>query len=119
MATGNDCLNGVARLFGHLLTNTAQIFSDVRTYWSPATIKRVTGKKLKGRAGNGIIHLINSGSSTLDGTGQQRGKNGEPVMKPFWENTPEEVGRCVDATRWCPAELEYFRGGGFSSHSLN
>jgi len=113
-ATENDSLNGVAMLFGHLLTDTAQIFSDVRTYWSPEAVKRVTGKKLTGQAANGIIHLINSGSTTLDGTGQQS-RDGQPVMKPFWEITPEEVGRCLDATRWCPAGVEYFRGGGYSS----
>jgi len=117
MATENDCLNGIAMLFGHLLTDKAQIFSDVRTYWSPDAVKRVTGKKLKGNAAYGIIHLINSGSSTLDGTGQQQCL-GKPAMKPFWEITPEEVGKCLDATRWCPAELEYFRGGGFSSQFL-
>lgn len=113
-ATENDSLNGVAMLFGHLLTDTAQIFADVRTYWSPAAVKRVTGKALSGKAANGIIHLINSGAATLDGTGQQT-RNGEPAMKPFWEITPEEVGRCLDATKWCPASLGYFRGGGYSS----
>jgi L-fucose isomerase len=113
-ATENDSLNGVAMLFGHLLTDTAQIFSDVRTYWSPAAVKRVSGKELSGRAANGIIHLINSGSTTLDGTGQQT-RNGKPVMKPYWEITPEEAGRCLDATRWCPANVGYFRGGGYSS----
>jgi len=113
-ATENDSLNGAAMLFGHLLTDTAQVFADVRTYWSPAAVKRVTGRELTGKAANGIIHLINSGAATLDGTGQQM-RNGQPAMKPFWEITAEEVGRCLDATRWCPAALEYFRGGGFSS----
>jgi len=113
-ATENDSLNGVAMLFGHLLTDTAQIFADVRTYWSPAAVKRVTGKELKGKAEHGIIHLINSGSATLDGTGRQK-RNGQSVMKPFWEITPEEAGACLDATRWCPANLGYFRGGGYSS----
>jgi L-fucose isomerase len=115
VATENDSLNGVAMLFGHLLTNTAQIFSDVRTYWSPAAVERVTGKKLTGKAANGIIHLINSGSTTLDATGQQRDAAGNPAMKPFWEITPEEAKKCLDKTQWCPASLEYFRGGGFSS----
>ncbi len=117
MATENDSLNGAAMVFGHLLTDSAQIFSDVRTYWSPQAVKRVTGKKLTGLAKNGIIHLINSGSSSLDGTGKQR-KNGKPAMKPFWEITEEEVRACLQATRWCPAEQEYFRGGGFSSQFL-
>ena len=117
MATENDSLNGIVMLFGHLLTNTAQIFSDVRTYWSPASVKRVTGKTLKDKAANGIIHLINSGSSTLDGTGKQRLK-GKPVMKPFWEISSNEAEACLKATKWCPAELEYFRGGGFSSQFL-
>jgi len=114
VATENDTLNAACMLFGHLLTNTAQIFGDIRTYWSPKSVKRVTGKKLTGRAQNGIIHFLNSGSATLDGTGQQK-KNGEPVMKPFWEIEGDEVLSCLKATRWCPANLEYFRGGGFSS----
>ncbi|MBN1560689.1 L-fucose isomerase [candidate division KSB1 bacterium] len=118
VATENDSLNGAAMLFGHLLTDTAQIFSDVRTYWSPAAVQRVTGKKLKGKAVNGIIHLINSGSTALDGTGEQS-RDGKPVMKPFWEITAEEVQKCLRATKWCPAELEYFRGGGFSSQFLS
>lgn len=117
VATENDCLNAVTMLFGHLLTNTAQIFADVRTYWSPAAVERVTGKKLNGKAGGGILHLINSGPATLDGTGQQS-RDGQPVMKPYWEITLEEVGKCLDATKWCPAILEYFRGGGFSSQFL-
>ncbi len=114
LATENDSLNGIAMLFGHLLTDTAQIFADVRTYWSPEAIRRVTGLALAGRGQHGIIHLINSGAATLDGTGQQF-RNGKPVMKPYWEITPEEAGKCLDATRWCPASLEYFRGGGYSS----
>jgi L-fucose/D-arabinose isomerase len=117
MATENDSLNGVAMMFGNLLTNTAQIFSDVRTYWSPDAVKRVTGKLLKGKAVNGIIHLINSGSSTLDGTGKQRLK-GKPAMKQFWEISNSEAEKCLAATKWCPAEKEYFRGGGFSSQFL-
>jgi L-fucose isomerase len=116
-ATENDSLNGAAMLFGHLLADTAQVFADVRTYWSPEALRRVTGKSPTGKASQGIIHLINSGSATLDGTGQQTA-NGWPVMKPFWEITPEEVGRCLAATRWCPAMVEYFRGGGFSSQFL-
>ncbi len=115
LATENDSLNGVAMLFGHLLTNTAQIFSDVRTYWSPEAVKRVTGKELEGKAQGGIIHLINSGSTTLDATAQQRDANGQPAMKPFWEITEEEAQRCLDNTVWPQADREYFRGGGYSS----
>jgi len=114
-ATENDSLNGVAMLFGHLLTNTAQIFSDVRTYWSPESVERVTGKKLKGKASNGIIHLINSGSTTLDATGKQK-KDGRSVMKPFWEISEADAQACLDATDWAPGDLGYFRGGGYSSH---
>ncbi len=114
-ATENDSLNAVPMLFGHLLTNTAQIFSDVRTYWSPDAVKRVTGKELTGVAKDGIIHLINSGSTTLDATAQQTDKNGNPVMKPFWEITEEETEKCLENTRFCPAIREYFRGGGYST----
>ncbi len=114
-ATENDSLNGVSMLFGHLLTNTAQIFSDVRTYWSPEAVERVTGSKLTGKAADGIIHLINSGSTTLDATGKQK-QNGESMMKPFWEISQEEAQACLDATDWAPADLGYFRGGGYSSH---
>ncbi|PIF02377.1 MAG: L-fucose isomerase [Draconibacterium sp.] len=114
-ATENDSLNAVPMLFGHLLTNTAQIFSDVRTFWSPAAVERVTGKKLSGIAKDGIIHLINSGPTTLDATAQQRDADGNAVMKPFWEITEDEVEKCLANTRFCPAEREYFRGGGYSS----
>lgn len=117
LATENDSLNGVAMLFGHLLTNTAQVFADVRTYWSPEAVKRVTGKELTGLAVNGIIHLINSGAAALDGTGEQI-ISGQPGMKPFWDISPEEVGKCLDATSWRPASMGYFRGGGFSSNFL-
>ena len=117
VATENDACNGVAMLFGHLLTNRAQIFSDVRTYWSPNAIERVTGKKLEGKAANGFIHLINSGSCTLDGTGCQTRDN-KPVMKPFWEITEEEVEACLSVTKWHPASREYMRGGGYSSQFL-
>ncbi|GMQ63808.1 L-fucose isomerase [Vallitalea maricola] len=113
-ATENDCLNAVPMLFGHLLTGTAQIFSDVRTYWSPDSVKRVTGKELSGKGANGIIHLINSGSTTLDATGQQS-RDGKPAMKPFWEITEDETKKCLDVTTWGPASLGYFRGGGYSS----
>lgn len=115
LATENDSLNGVPMLFGHLLTNTAQIFSDVRTYWSPDAVKRVTGKELSGKAKDGIIHLINSGSTTLDATAQQRDANGNPAMKPYWEITEEEAQKCLDNTKWPQAVREYFRGGGYSS----
>ena len=118
VATENDSLNGVAMLFGHLLTNTAQIFSDVRTYWSPEAIKRVTGYTPEGLASNGIMHLINSGASTLDGSGQQS-VDGKPVMKPHWEISEEEAQKCLDATSWPVADLEYFRGGGYSSCFLS
>lgn len=119
LATENDACNGVAMLFGHLLTNRAQIFSDVRTYWSPEAVRRVTGKELTGRASGGIIHLINSGATTLDGTGQVKDANGEPTMKPFWEMTQEDVDKCLAATTWYPADRDYFRGGGFSSNFLS
>lgn len=118
VATENDSLNGVAMLFGHMLTGTAQIFADVRTFWPPESVERVTGKKLTGQVENGVIHLINSGSATLDGTCCQKDAHGYPTMKPHWEITAEEVDACLAATQWCPALHEYFRGGGFSSKFL-
>ena len=114
MATENDSLNGVAMMVGQLLTNTAQVFADVRTYWSPAAVERVTGWKPEGLAAGGFIHLINSGSASLDGSGRQK-LSGKPAMKPFWEITEKEMQECLDATLWHPAVTEYFRGGGFSS----
>ncbi len=114
VATENDSLNGVAMLMGHLLTDTAQVFADVRTYWSPEAVKRVTGKTLTGQAAHGIIHLINSGAAALDGSGRQM-IGGQPAMKPYWEISPEEAAACLDATSWRPASLGYFRGGGYSS----
>jgi len=117
-ATEDDHLNGMSMLFNNLLTNRAQIFADVRTYWSPDAIERATGWKPEGMLKNGAIHLINSGSCTLDGTGQQSDKDGNPVMKPFWEIEEKEVTKMLDATSWCPANLEYMRGGGYSSKFL-
>jgi L-fucose/D-arabinose isomerase len=116
-ATENDSLNGTVMLFGHLLTNTAQIFADVRTYWSPEAVKRVTGHTLTGDAAGGFIHLINSGAATLDATGRQT-INGQPAMKPYWDIQPGEVEKCLKATTWYPANTGYFRGGGFSSQFL-
>lgn len=118
LATENDALNGITMLFGYLLTNNAQIFADVRTYWSPEAVERVTGKKLQGVAKNGMIHLINSGAATLDGSGRQSDANGNPTMKPFWDISEAEAKACLDATSWVPANREYFRGGGFSSKFL-
>lgn len=118
VATENDCCNGIAMLFGHLLTNTGQIFSDVRTYWSPEAVKRISGKELTGRAAGGIIHLINSGATTLDGTGQMKDAEGNPVMKQPCDVTESDVEACLKATTWYPADRGYFRGGGFSSNFL-
>ncbi len=115
IATENDCLNGDGMMLGYLLTNTAQAFADVRTYWSPDAVKRVTGYTLEGVAQNGLIHLINSGSAALDATGQQS-RDQKPVIKPFWEITNEEADQCLKATSWRPASLGYFRGGGYSSN---
>ncbi|MCL4297380.1 MAG: L-fucose isomerase [Anaerolineae bacterium] len=117
VATENDHLNGISMLLGHLLSGTAQIFADVRTYWSAESVKRVTGYQLTGRAEGGILHLINSGPAALDGTGQQS-KDGQAVMKPFWEITPEEAAACLDATTWHTSMVEYFRGGGWSTRFL-
>ncbi len=114
MATENDALNGVSMLFGQLLTNTAQIFSDVRTYWSPDAVERVTGHRLGSEAAGGLIHLINSGSTCLDGSGEMS-KDGRPCIKPFWEIEENEVDASLEATLFCPADLGYFKGGGFST----
>lgn len=117
MATENDAQNAVTMLFGHLLTDSAQIFTDVRTFWSPQAVKRVTGYNLEGYASSGIIHLSNSGSACLDGTGEQK-INGKPALKAFWEITEEEVNNCLSNCLFRPANLDYFRGGGFSSNFL-
>lgn len=119
LATENDACNGIAMLFGHLLTHRPQMFSDIRTYWSPEAVKRVTGKELSGMAKNGIIHFINSGATTLDATGQECDAEGNPMMKQPWEMTEKDVENCLDATTWYPASRDYFRGGGFSSNFLS
>ncbi|MCB0045880.1 MAG: L-fucose isomerase [Caldilineaceae bacterium] len=114
VATENDALNGVSMLLGNLLTDAAQIFADVRTYWSADAVERVTGYRPEGRAAEGFLHLINSGPATLDGTGRQS-RDGKPVMKPFWEISSDEAQACLDATTWHPGSLGYFRGGGWST----
>lgn len=115
LATENDGLNGVAMLFGKLLTGTASVFADVRTYWSPEAVERVTGQKPTGRAENGFIHLINSGAAALDGSGVSKNENNN-LIKKWWDITNEDINAMTEATDWCPANLGYFRGGGFSSH---
>ena len=114
VATENDALNAVTMLFGHLLTNTAQIFADLRTYWSPQAVTRTTGHHLDGEAAGGLLHLINSGPAALDGTGQQQ-VDGRPAIKPWWELTDDEVRACLEATTWHPSVTEYFPGGGWST----
>lgn len=114
VATENDAMNGVSMLFGHLLTGTAQLFSDVRTYWSPDAVKRVSGRALTGHGESGFLHLINSGPSALDWTGEQT-LNGAPACKPFWEISADEAKECMDRTLWCASDLGYFPAGGWSS----
>lgn len=120
LATENDTLNGIGMLFMKLLTGRAQIFADVRTYWSPEAVKRTTGYELEGIAkeAGGFLHLINSGAACLDACGEVKDENGNGVMKPFWEMTEEDQRACLDATEWCCADSGYFRGGGFSSRYL-
>ena len=115
LATENDGLNGMAMLFGHLLTDRAAVFADVRTYWSPDAIARVTGWTPTGAASGGLIHLINSGAAALDGSGAMHDGGGKPTMKPFYAMTGKDADACLKATKWCPADVGYFRGGGFSS----
>ena len=116
LATENDTLNGMSMLFEKLLNQTASIFADVRTYWSPEAVKRVTGWTPEGKAAGGFIHLINSGAAALDGTAMAKNADGEAVMKPWWQMTDKDISECLKATDWCQANLGYFRGGGFSSH---
>ena len=117
LATENDVLNGLGMLFMKLLTNRAQMFSDVRTYWSPEAVKRVTGYDVEGVAkeNGGFLHLINSGATALDASGQAKDENGNPVMKPWYEVTEEDQKAMLAATTWNYADLGYFRGGGYSS----
>ncbi len=116
-ATENDSLNAVPMLFGHMLTGTAQVFADVRTFWSPEAVERVTGYKLEGHASDGIIHLINSGSAALDGTGRQQ-IEGSPAIKPYWDISEGEIDAMLENSLFRPASLEYFRGGGFSANFM-
>jgi L-fucose isomerase len=120
LATENDSLNGVGMLFSKLLTNTAQIFADVRTYWSPEAVKKATGYELEGVAkeSGGFIHLINSGASCLDACGEVKDESGEGVFKPFWDMSDKDIDACLSATTWNAADQGYFRGGGYSSRFL-
>ncbi|CEN89850.1 L-fucose isomerase [[Clostridium] sordellii] len=120
VATENDVLNGIGMLFGKLLTNTPQIFSDVRTYWSPEAVKKATGYELEGVAkeSDGFIHLINSGASCLDACGQAKDENGNGVMKAWYDITQQDQDAILKATTWNAADNGYFRGGGYSSRFL-
>ena len=114
-ATENDNLNGVSMLFLHLITNKAAAFADVRTYWSPDAVSRVTGYTPDGKAKCGFIHLINSGAAALDANGRSRDADGNSTMKEWWNVTESDIGEMLGATKWAPANKGYFRGGGFSS----
>ena len=114
-ATENDTMNGMAMLLLNLVTNRSAVFADVRTYWSPDAVKRVTGYTPEGKAEKGFIHLLNSGAAALDGTGAAKDENGNPTMKRWWDMTDEDIKACMDNTKWAPANKGYFRGGGFSS----
>ncbi len=118
LATENDILNGMGMLFMKLLTNRAQIFADVRTYWSPDAVKRVAGFEFEGKAkeNGGIIHLLNSGAACLDACGEATDENGTRLMKQWWDVTEEDIEKMTAATVWCEAGFDNFRGGGFSSH---
>ena len=120
LATENDTLNGVSMLFMKLLTNRAQIFADVRTYWSPEACKRASGYDVTGVAkeNGGFIHLINSGAACLDACGECTDNDGNPIMKKWWEVTEQDIKKMTAATSWCAADNGYFRGGGFSSHYI-
>lgn len=120
LATENDVLNGISMLFGKLLTNTAQIFSDVRTYWSIDAVEKATGHKLTGLAekSDGFLHLINSGASCLDACGLAKDKEGNNLIKPWFDITEEDKETILKATTWNPADVGYFRGGGYSSRFL-
>jgi len=117
LATENDSLNGVCMLFGKLLTGRAQIFADVRTYWSGDAVKRVTGYEIEGKAkeADGFIHLINSGAACVDACGEVKDADGNAVMKQWWDMTDADIDACMKATTWPYADLGYFRGGGYSS----
>jgi L-fucose isomerase len=115
VATENDCLNGVAMLLTHLMDGAASIFADVRTYWSSEAVERVTGWKPDGEAKDGFIHLINSGAAALDGSGGAKDKDGNSMLKPWWNMQESDIDNCLKKTQWCPANSQYFRGGGFSS----
>ena len=117
LATENDSLNGVSMLFMKLLTGRAQMFADVRTYWSGDAIKRVTGYEIEGKAkdADGFIHLINSGACCVDACGEVTDENGNATMKQWWDMTEKDIDACMKATTWPYADLGYFRGGGYSS----
>ena len=117
LATENDVLNGLGMLFMKLLTNRAQMFADVRTYWSGEAVKRATGYDIEGKAkeSNGFIHLINSGACCLDANGAAKDENGNGVMKEWYNMTEADCDAVMANTTWNMADLGYFRGGGYSS----
>ena len=120
LATENDVLNGLGMLFMKLLTNRAQIFADVRTYWSPEAVRRTTGYELEGVAkeAQGFLHLINSGAACLDACGECKDADGNGIMREWYDVTEDDQKKMLEATEWCAADNGYFRGGGYSSRYL-
>jgi len=120
LGTENDVLNTLSMLFMKQLTNRAQMFADVRTYWSGAAVKKATGYDIEGKVkeADGFIHLINSGACCLDACGEVKDSNGQGVIKPWYDMTESDQDTIMKSVQWCAADQGYFRGGGFSSRFL-
>lgn len=108
VATENDALQAAAMLMGTLLTGTAQIFCDMRAYWSPQAVQAHFGT-VPPTAEKGFLYLTNSGPAPLDGT------LAAGATKPFWAMTAEDMEGCIQHTQWGADKRAVFAGGGFST----
>ncbi len=126
VATENDSKNAIGMLVAGLITGLPQLFADIRTNWTPASIRKVTGKNVDRLCPNGIIDKRNSGAGALDYAIDLYKVAGVSKKKPVQELTAvirndrviqkKIMDAALRATIYMGAELTYFPGDGLSSH---
>lgn len=126
VATENDSKNAIGMLVASLITGLPQLFADIRTNWSPASIRQATGIDVDDVAPRGLIDKRNSGAGALDYALDPR-----TLVPEASRETPYRVAAAIRrseaaqarlmkeaaaGTTYLPAILTYFPGDGLSSH---
>lgn len=127
VATENDSKNGVGMLIANLLSGgAAQLFADIRTNWTPASIKKATGIDVAKICPNGIIDKRNSGAAALDyslnlfallkGGKKLSIQQAMAALRADPKAQRALIDKAVAATFYRGADRVYFPGDGLSSY---